>query len=206
MTPKSQSRRYHLGTRATLWLLVLQAGCLYGGPKSVYRDRFDYSTALADSWKQQLLLNIVKARYMDPPIFIDVAQVVTSYTNEGQANFSGNTASGSPASRTIGVNGRWAESPTITYNPLQGEQFTKSLLTPIPPRALFSMVQAGWPIDAVLGIGVRIMNGLYATSSTAALQNRGDTTFYKVLRMLREEQMSGASPCVSATPPPPGRR
>jgi hypothetical protein len=32
------------------------------GPKTVVVDRFDYSTSIVDSWKQQTLLNIVNLR------------------------------------------------------------------------------------------------------------------------------------------------
>jgi len=46
------------------------------GPHSVAADRFDYSTAIADSWKQQTLLNIVKLRYIDLRVFVDVSSVV----------------------------------------------------------------------------------------------------------------------------------
>jgi hypothetical protein len=91
-----------------------------------------------------------------------------------------------------GFEGRWAESPTITYDPLVGEKFTKSLLQPIPPVALFSLVQAGWPIDVVFAIGVRAINGLYATSNIEALKRPGDTDFYRLLKMLRELQLTGA--------------
>ena len=64
--PARLGRRLPLTLRthsAVLFLLV--AGCAHVGPKSVAFDRFDYSTAIADSWKQQTLLNIVKLRYMD---------------------------------------------------------------------------------------------------------------------------------------------
>jgi hypothetical protein len=39
------------------------AGCSSIGPMVIKRDRTDYSGAMASSWKEQMLLNIVKFRY-----------------------------------------------------------------------------------------------------------------------------------------------
>jgi len=36
-----------------------------------------YSTAVADSWKEHLLLNIVKTRYADAPAFLELVAVVS---------------------------------------------------------------------------------------------------------------------------------
>ena len=53
------------------------------GPDTVSRDRFDYGQAVAESWKTQMLLNLVKLRYGDTPIFLNISSVVSSYTIGG---------------------------------------------------------------------------------------------------------------------------
>ena len=73
--------------------LVLLIGCSHIGPKTVPRDRFDYNTAIADSWKEQTLLNIVKLRYADMPLLGEVASVVSGYTLEGSVNLGGTLSS-----------------------------------------------------------------------------------------------------------------
>jgi hypothetical protein len=37
----------------------------------------------------------------------------------------------------LGATGNWSNTPTVTYQPLLGDRFTKSLLQPIPPSSVF---------------------------------------------------------------------
>jgi len=161
------------------------------GPKNLAHDRFDYSTAITRSWKEQMLLNMVKLRYMDPPMFLDVQQVVQQYTLEGSGSvFAPGWTGDAAITPAATASGRWAESPTITYVPVSGEKFTKSLLQPVAPVDLFSLVESGWPIDAVFEVAVRSVNGLHAGSRTELLRRTADPDFYRVLSMLRELQES----------------
>lgn len=174
-------------------LLVLPfvlGGCAVRvGRSTVARDRFDYSNAIARSWKEQTLLNMVKLRYAEPPVFLDIAQVVATYTFEASAAVGAPNLSEPVAGAD--VLGRWTESPTITYNPLTGEKFIKSLMQPVPPESLLSLIQAGWPVDGVFAIGVRQINGIRAPTSLAMIRTTGDPEFPRLLSLLKELQVSG---------------
>lgn len=69
---------------AVLLAAFVTTGCQSIGPATIYRDRLDYAGAIADSWKEQTLLNIVRLRYFDTPTFLDVASVISSYQLQGE--------------------------------------------------------------------------------------------------------------------------
>lgn len=55
---------------------LLLTGCASIGPSNVVRDRFDYVAAISESWKRQMLQNLLKIRYTDAPVFMDVTSVI----------------------------------------------------------------------------------------------------------------------------------
>jgi hypothetical protein len=45
-------------------------------PGWITADRMDYGQVVADSWKRQTLLNVIRLRYADVPVFLDVASII----------------------------------------------------------------------------------------------------------------------------------
>jgi hypothetical protein len=183
-----------LSNRRRLALLTLvllgPVACRSVGPPTVPRDRFDYASAISESWKQQMLLNLVKLRYADAPVFLDVASVIAQYTFQAQAS-AGATSLGAGGSAAVSGGAGWADRPTITYQPLMGQQFTKSLLTPIAPAAVMDLVQAGWPVDVTFRVAVRSINGIQAESRGRLMTQAADPRFGKVLEAMRRLQQKG---------------
>jgi hypothetical protein len=151
------------------------AGCASVGPGTVTRDRFDYTSAIAESWKSQMLLNLVKIRSALGGVF-STSGVVPGVPN---------------SSLTLGAQGQFTDRPTITYTPLAGERFARSLMTPIPPAALLSLIQAGNPVDVVLRLAVHVVNGLHNRYGGDLRAPPADPEFYVLLERLRRMQLSG---------------
>jgi hypothetical protein len=176
-------------------LAVVITGCTHLGPRTVAVDRFDYSTAIADSWKQQTLLNIVKLRYMDLPVFVDVASIVSGYSMQ-----TGGSLNGTLSTRTAiqgnflaaGGSAIYTDRPTITYVPMTGEKFLRGLMTPIDPKNIFFMLQSGYPADFILGLTVESLNGVRNRSTAAGVMREADSDFVRALELMCEVQAAGA--------------
>lgn len=194
MNNSIQSSRLFAVTGLGLAAAIL-AGCTHIGPKTMTVDRFDYSTAIADSWKQQALLNVVKMRYMDLPVFVDVASIVAGFSLETgltvggslpeTTSFGGNTA-------TLGGSAKFTDRPTITYVPMTGEKFLRGLITPIDPKNIFFMMQAGYPADFILGLAVESLNGVRNRSAMGGSFREADADFVRAMELLREVQVASA--------------
>jgi len=174
--------------------LAVLSGCASIGPRSVSTDSFDYTRELADSWKQRMLINMVRLRYGDTPIFLDVASVINQYSLEtrGQASVEWQTPLIDNAN-TLGFGGSatFTDRPTITYIPLSGEKFARSLMRPLPPSAVLGMIEAGYPVDVVLRVCVDTINGVRNRFDAPLRDQAASPEFYPLLERLRRIQNSG---------------
>lgn len=168
--------------------LVAVAGCTSVPPERIASDRMEFGQVVADSWKRQTLLNVVRLRYGDAPMFLDVASVINSYSVGGKANASASLPSAiDPNVFSLGAEGTWSNTPTVTYQPLMGDRFTRSMLHPVPPTALFQMLQAGWSADLVMSTVITSINGLRNSTIVA----KGDPEFGELIAALDRVQANG---------------
>ncbi len=176
-------------------LALSLAACSSIGPATVVHDRADYGTSIGNSWKEQTLLNIVKLRYADMPMFLEVAQVIAGYQLQGTlgATFTGsnfNAASIGPftALGTGAAAATYTDRPTVVYSPLTGVDFLKSLMTPIPPSSVMFVLQAGYPAERVIPIMLDSVNGL--NNGSTRRRQPADPRFTRLVRLVSEGQLA----------------
>lgn len=186
--------RIHWRAVLMLTAAIVATGCQSIGAGSVQRDRISYADALGTSWKEQTLLNIVKLRYLDTPVFLDVSSVIASYELASEVNLTSNIFPGAAESnnRSLGAKGIYTDKPTISYTPITGERYMNALVRPIPPQAIFAMIESGHRADLVLRVTARAINGVYNYSASQTRTRTADPAFQKVIDAIRDIQQGGA--------------
>lgn len=179
-------------------VLLTQVGCHHLGPRTIMDDRVPYNQAVAESWKEQTLLNIVKLRYADTVMFSEISQIVSSYSMERSADVQfGMTPGSAPAIPTtdrlralFNLRTRYSDRPTITYTPQVGSVFIRRLARPLPPNLVLFLLEAGYPANNILELTVDSINGVKNQSSSEFDTQPADPEFKWLVQVFRRAQLS----------------
>jgi len=175
---------------------LTMSGCAQLGPDLVKAGRNDYNKVLAQTEDEETLLNLVRMRYADNLMMLEVSSVSTSFTWNQGVTAEAFKYEPSSSDTNAGVRGSldYTERPTITYTPLAGADFVRNVLTPIDIDSLLLLSRSGWSIERLLRIMANRMNGKdNAREASGPTPDKapdfGD--FVKAAKLLRSLQRQG---------------
>jgi hypothetical protein len=187
------------GRRKTHWgRLLLRAvalaaawsgasGCL--GPKAISYTRLRYNEVVRATNDQQLLVNIVRLRYADSPVFIDLPNITSQFELSSQATYlggRGNQFNGQTNLGSAALNAR--DTPTLSYHPREGREIAKAMLNPLSTD-FFSVVNAGADIEQLLLLTINdiddVPNAPRATTLTPRVPE-DNSEFVRGIRLLAD--------------------
>jgi hypothetical protein len=142
-----------------------QLGCSIG-PRVLLRDRLRYNEAVKTSSEEQLLLNIVRLRYIDSPSSLAISSVADQYeltrslgvTPFFQAAAAGQAFGGYRSAVLPQAQVAAAARPTLTYTPEDDQEFTRRLFTPLSLEAIASLSKTTWTTSTVFRLWLENLN------------------------------------------------
>lgn len=140
--------------------VLLLTSCGYFGAEAIKGSRTDYNQALRQTEDEQMLLNLVRLRYRDRPYFLELSALNTQFLFAPSAE--ANASVDFDGNNLYGLRGRMAfeEKPTVTYTPLQGDEFVTRVLARVTLNTLLLLDDGRWNTDRVLRVCLEGMNGL----------------------------------------------
>ena len=178
--------------------VMVQTGCQHIGPKTIVDDRIPYNEAIAQTWKEQTLLNLVKMRYADTITFTEVSQIISGHALDRSGGLEIGAVPGIAPGLSEGdrlralfkLNGSVSDRPTVTYTPQTGSRFLRNLAKPLSPGIILFLIEAGYPADSVLELTVESVNGIKNRSSNRKNARPADEEFLWFKDVMRRAQLA----------------
>jgi hypothetical protein len=143
-----------VGLNMAVWALVGLTGCL--SPVAMHRAVLEYDRTVSRVEAEMLLLNIARARYLEQTHFTAVSSVAATFDFRVNAGVTGIFAENPGTDAlTLTLGSSVAENPTVTIIPIQGEQFTKRILTPMDESKFEFLMQQGVDPGVILRLMAR---------------------------------------------------
>ncbi|MFO0910720.1 MAG: hypothetical protein U0794_20630 [Isosphaeraceae bacterium] len=152
----ARRRRVGLGWLVALSLVVFPSGCV--GPPAIKHTRLKYNEVYRQTNDEQLLLNIVRLRYADSPVFVDLPTITSQFEVTGHGGYTGGLDGQGPGRTNLGIGElTYRDTPTLSYHPREGRELSRALLTPLSAE-LFRIINAGSSIEQFLLMAVSDIN------------------------------------------------
>ena len=135
-------------TLAGIFCSLTVTGCL--SPITLNRAVTTYDEAITDAISKQLLINIARAHQHQPIHFTAVSNIAATF--DFRVSAGATPAFTGEAGRALMpiFGGSVAENPTISIVPIEGEEFTKRLLTPFQETKFLLLLRQRYDIDLLL--------------------------------------------------------
>lgn len=157
--------------------------------------RTRYNEVYRSTNDEQLLLNIVRLRYADSPIFIDIPNITSQFEVSGRGNYSYGLDGAGPGLSNLGLGELFVrDAPTLSFHPRSGQEIAKALLSPISAE-LFSVVNAGANIEQFMMMAINDINDVpNAQRSIAMIPSAPDdnSEFRRGIQLLSALEQRGA--------------
>ncbi len=168
------------------------------GPGAIRRGLPSYNETIDRVLEEQLLLNLVRLKYRDNPLFLDVGAVTAQQTFTGTLGFEADGTDGAGLSPggtlKLPMSGSYSETPTIVLTPLQGDAFFHRMMSQLPLESMLMLTTSGWSIERVLTLICNRINDV-RNAVTAAGPTPEAAPHYRTfqqlavdLRTLQEDQ------------------
>ncbi len=181
--------------------MLLSALCVSGclGPKAIQYTRLRYNDVIRDTNDQQLLLNIVRLRYADSPVFIDLPSITSQFEISGGGNYLGGYGNQDNGPASLG-SGQLSlrDTPTLSYHPREGREIAKALLTPLSAD-LFNVVRTGGDLEQLFLMTIQEINDVPNAAQAVNLtpsQPDNNTEFLRGIRLLSNMRKQQATELV----------
>lgn len=135
-------------TLSAAGLTLMLAGCV--SPPALDRAVIEYDKATNDVLAKQLLLNIARAHQHQPLHFTGVSNIAATFNFQLNAGATPALTGPTGSLLTPVFGGSLSENPTISIVPIEGEEFTRRLLTPFQESKLMMLLRQGVDVDLLL--------------------------------------------------------
>ena len=146
-----------LQTAFMFMLAAMLVAC--GATKQLQNGHLHYNETVRRSSDEEILLNIVRLRYLEPMEFLSVTAINSTISFSAELDLTAGEAA-SNNTFTGEITATYSNSPTFSFVPQRGDDFSTRFINPVDLEDLIAMTSAHRDTHTVFRLFVTWMNGL----------------------------------------------